>query len=349
MDLKLYGLGFERDGSGKFRKLSRPVPGYRNQIQIAKDLYLKDSLPEGYVKTRLWIVCDSVFATVTTTAIRIDSVRVRVNARQMGVTSNNQLQDIADADPATQLFARWFETHYAELIPMHPELGAILESAKALAIARWMMSQKVGPDPRWAELLLPVADSTVVKGPALERRDTLQLPARRSLMFYSLTGGVELGGRIIAKKFIESNLDASSKGFRNGSVRNPSASKLFTAKESSIYTGKVAFEFLRENWIKNFRRQVGVGEEWEVGAHGLPVALVVRKGRRVSFRTEGLKLVAASTFDAKSQASIFRRPDGTSRLDYRDRSHLLVAEYDVHGTRTALWQYPSQRTTLRHR
>ena len=65
MDLKLYALGYERDGASKVRDIASPPPGYRSRIQITADLFAKGIERQGGLKARLWIVCDSVFALVT--------------------------------------------------------------------------------------------------------------------------------------------------------------------------------------------------------------------------------------------------------------------------------------------
>lgn len=329
MDLKYYALGYERDGAHRVRTITSPLPGYRSRLQITADLFAKGIERESKVMARLWIVCDSVFATTSDKAMRIDSVQVKIHARQMGVTSGNELADIADADTVTALFTHWFQSNYVLLAQRHPELEAVVENAKALAIARWMVAHKVQPDPSWAQLLLPTVDSAVVSGPALVRRDTLtrERPNGKDILVVQLAGGVEVGAVLVENR--ASDHAPSSKGKDAQLV-------------ASLTNAKTALRPLQDEWLKSVRSRKAGDREWTIGVDGLPLASVDGAGRKILYKGTGHHVTVASTASPKVQASVSRTEKGFS-LDYQDHDRFLSARYDAQGRRTALWEFPARQ------
>lgn len=328
MDLKYYALGYERDGANKVRAITSPPPGYRSRLQITADLFAKGIERQSKVMARLWIVCDSVFATTSDKSMRIDSVQVRIHARQMGVTNGNELADIADADTVTALFTHWFQANYFQLAQKHPELEAVVQNAKALAIARWMVSHKAQPDASWAQLLLPTVDSAVVSGPAMVRRDTLtrERPNGKDILVVQLAGGVEVGAVLVENR-----------------VSDPAPSKGKTAQlQASLSNGKNTLRPLKDDWLKNVRSRKAGGREWTIGADGLPLASVDGAGRKIHYKGTGRHVTAASSVAPNAHASVNRTENGYS-LDYQDHDRFLSSRYDVQGRRTDLWEFPARQ------
>lgn len=328
MDLKLYALGYERDGATKVRDIVSPPVGYRSRIQITADLFAKGIDRESKVMSRLWIVCDSVFATTTDRAMRIDSVRVKIHARQMGVAQGNELKDIADADTVTALFTHWFETHYFQLAVKHPELAAVVEHSKALAIAHWITARNANPEDSWSALLLSMVDSTVVSGPAMVRRDTLtrERPNGKDILVVQLAGGVEVGAVLV-----------------ENSASDPSSSKGKAVQlQASLNSGKNALRLLKDDWLRNVRSRKAVGRDWTIGADGLPLSSVDAVGRKFQYKGTGRHVTAASVLAPNAQASVNRTDNGYS-LDYQDQHRFLSARYDSKGRRTELWEFPARQ------
>jgi len=326
MDLKYYALGYQRGADGGVRPLSNPPPDYRDRTRIAADLFAQGKLPEGGVKARLWIVCDSVFVTESDSAMAIDSVRMRVHARQITPGANNTYVDVGDADPVSRIFAAWFESRYFDLVPRHPELAAVVENAKALAMARWMVARGVAPEARWLQPLMPVADSTVVHGPALVRRDTLRDSGRRKILTLEITGGVELGGGLVRRL-------GSTRAVRDGWSRAPSSASGSGARP------RIAQRVLDETWLPASRKRRVAERDYEVSRLGLPLSAIDPAGRRLDFSTQGRSVVGASSSGKDGTATLTRLPDGGSRLEYRGRTRWIQAEFDAQGRRRELWEY----------
>ena len=342
MDLKLYALGYERAGGTKVRDIASPPVGYRSRVQIAADLFAKGIERQGALKARLWIVCDSVFATSTDSAMRIDSVRVKIHARQVASAAGNQMEDIADADTVTALFAHWFETNYFQLAAEHPELAAVVENAKALSIARWILSRGAVVPEMWSDLLLPLTDSTVVGGPALVRRDTLRRnrAGGKDILTIELTGGVELGASLAETRLPSPKSVLGGNSGSSGSAR-------YAHLEASLCEGGNVLRPLKDDWLKTARAKKVDGREWTIAANGLPSASVDASGGKTSFASAGRRVVAASAIAADRHATLQRMEEGYM-LNYQDQDHIVSARYDAKGHRTALWDYPAHREVPGH-
>lgn len=337
MDLKYYALGYERDGTTGFKRIANPPPGYRDQIAIAQALHEKGGFPMAPVKARLWIVCDTVFVSESDSVVRIDSVRVRVHARRIGAGEGNTFVDVGEADPLNATFAAWFEAHYADLVPRHPELAAIVENAKALALARWMEAKRVGPGDRWVAHLLPVVDSAIARGPALTRRDTLRIARERSVVSIELAGGVEMVGSLASNR---STTGRIRQDLAKGSPASPDAT---AAGTNGAPKHRVACRRFDESSPKWSRTVEVSGERMEIAAYGMPVSSTGAKGGRTTFRSGGGKVRAASIEGPEGFASLTRLADGGSHLEIRGRTRWIQADYDAQGGRTALWEYPVAR------
>ncbi|HOX53780.1 MAG TPA: hypothetical protein PKY05_20035, partial [Fibrobacteria bacterium] len=334
MDLKYYALGYERAGGDKVRDIASPLPGYRSRLQITADLFAKGIERENKVMARLWIVCDSVFVTSSEKAMRIDSVRVKIHARQMGIANGKELEDIADADTVTALFTQWFQSNYFVLAQRHPELAAVVENTKALAIARWMAARKLEPQEGWATMLLPTVETSVVGGPALVRRDTLvrTRPNGKDILIVQLAGGVEMSGALVETRLATAGSSPKSKA-------QTSSPALGAKLEASLASGKSTLRPLKDDWLKSVRTRKSDGREWTIGADGLPTASVDAKGRRIRYASNGKSIGAASALTEHAKATLERTEAGYS-LEYQDQERYLAARYDTRGVRTALWEFP---------
>lgn len=333
MDLKYYALGYERDGATGFKRIANPLPGYRDQIAIAQALHERGDFPVAPIKARLWIVCDTVFVSESDSVVRIDSVRVRVHARRIGAGEGNTFVDVGDADPLNATFAAWFEAHYADLVPRHPELAAIVENAKALALARWMEAKRVGPDDRWVAHLLPVVDSTIARGPALTRRDTLRIARGRSVVSIELAGGVEMKGSLASYR-------STSKGIRQDLAKTGARSSgAPAAGANGAPTHRVAYRRIDDAPLEGLRTAKLADRRLEIAAYGMPVSSTDSRGGRTTFRSTGRTVSAASRDGSEGFASLTRLADGGSHLEIQGRTRWIQADYDAQGRRTALWEY----------
>lgn len=334
MDLKLYSLGYERDGAGSYRRMTAGPAGWRDKVAIIADLAAKGRGSEDTVKTRFWIVCDTVLASESDSAVRFDSVRVRVHARRIAAAAGNTYVDIAEPDEASVEYLRWFESNYELLALKHPELEAIRENAKALALARWIAARGAAPDERWTSALLPVVDSFVVHGPALTRRDTIRSVDGTRYTKIDLVGGVEMDGVLLTRK------DPGAANWNAAPAASKNASSAIAARaQGSRDQGAVSVRKMDDSWIPAPRRVKADGLDYDLSRYGLPLEARDAKGRRVGFATRSRKVVAASALAADGPARLTRNPDGTVHLDYQGRTRWVKADWDAKGRRTALWEY----------
>lgn len=333
MDLKYYALGYERDGATGSRRIANPPPGYRDQFRIAQDLFEQGRYSMDPIKARLWIVCDTVFVSESDSVLRIDSVRVRVHARQIAAAQGNSYVDVGDADPLNATFAAWFQAHYSDLAARHPELAAVLENAKALALARWMVAKGVGPGERWVAHLLPIADTTVTHGPALTRRDTLRSAKAKGVVHLELTGGVEMGGALASTR-------STTKGLRQDLAKpQGKSSSSLVPRSNGAPSHRIAYRRFDDDLLKSVRTRKMLDEQMEYAAYGTPVSSTNAKGRRMTYQSSGRKVTTASSTTKDGDVSLTRLPDGGSHLEIHGRTRWIKADYDAKGARTALWEY----------
>jgi len=334
MDLKLYSLGYQRDGAGGYRRMVAGPAGWRDRVAIAADLFAKGRRADDSTKTRFWIVCDTVLSSESDSAVRFDSTLVRVHARRIAAAAGNTYVDVAEPDEGSVEYLRWFESNYALLALEHPELHAIRENAKALALARWMIARDVAPDERWTSALLPVVDSFVSHGPALTRRDTIRTSSGTQRIVMDLVGGVEMDGAMVSRK------DPEAADWRDAPSTSRHASSAPAARaQASRHRKTVSVREIDDSWVPAPRRVKSDDLEYEVSRYGLPLSARDAKGRGIGFSTRSRKVVAASAITPDGPAQLTRNADGSLHLEYQGRSRWIQADWDAKGRRTALWEY----------
>lgn len=314
MQLKYYSLGKRLGTTGKEEPVGKTPPGYRTMLQIRADLQGQGIVPDSVSRNRLWIVCDTLYAVTSDSAIRIDSVRIRVLTRRIGAAAGNRMVDIGGEDTAALRFCHWFETHYWELAREHAELRDVAEYAKAVAIARWVLARQETPDLRWADALLATEPSVVRSAPAMQARDTVITGNKRKRMqVQHIVGGVEMSPNLVMRP--------QKQPFAKSTKGSPRLQRMDSPQ----------FRITRQEKDRAYT--------WEVGVSGV-VAATTPQGQKINLYYPGTRSAAAQNVNENSHAQLQPSPDGGMLLQYSDQLQIIEARYDAKGKRTALWQYP---------
>lgn len=314
MQLKYYSLGKRLGSGGKEEPVGKTPPGYRTMLQIRADLQGQGIATDSVSRNRLWIVCDTLYAVASDSAIRIDSVRIRVLTRRIGAAAGNRMVDIGGEDTAALRFCHWFETHYWELAREHAELRDVAEYAKAVAIARWILAHQETPDLRWADALLATESSVVRSAPAMQARDTVVIGGKpKRMQVQHIVGGVEMSPHL--------TLRAQAQPYGKSTQ------------------GSVRLQRMDSPQFRTTRQEKDRDYTWDVGVSGV-VSATPAGGPKIQLFYPGTRSAAARQMGEASHAQLQPGPDGGMLLQYSDQQQILEARFDAQGRRTALWQYP---------
>jgi hypothetical protein len=322
MELKFYSLGKRIDDKGKFQVFKDTAQSYRNLLQIESDLYKKNIPIEDQAKSRLWIVCDSIYGAVSDSSIRIDSVHVTVLTRKITVNADNQFEDAPGEDPSAILFSKWFESNYSRLALIHPELREVIEYTKAVVIARWLVQNKQADvDPHWVNALLLRQKKPVRFAPALENQQTFQKDSLNSHTFtIKVTGGVQMDPVL--------------------ALRPTASSALSPPSQKKVSTPKMTLHPMLTETMRTPRQLKSKGLDWELTLDGKALAAINAKGERTRYHSAGSAIINAETQNDIGQTALVTDKDNNQILQYSDQKHIIQATYSPNGKRLSLWQYP---------
>jgi hypothetical protein len=322
MELKFYSLGKRIDDKGKFQIFKDTAKNYRNLLQIENDLHKKNITVEDQAKSRLWIVCDSIYGVVSDSSIRIDSVHVTVLTRKIIVTADNQLVDAPGEDPSAILFSKWFESNYSRLALIHPELREVIEYTKAVVIARWLVRDKQADiDPHWINALLIHEKKPMRSAPALENQQTFQKDSLDSHKFtVKVTGGVQMDPVL--------------------ALRPTASSALSKPSQKKVSAPEITLHPMLTETMKASRKVKLKGLDWELTLDGKALAATNTKGHRTRYYSAGSAIINAEEQNDIGQTTLVMDKDNNQILQYSNEKHIIQAKYSPNGKRLNLWEYP---------
>lgn len=339
MQMKAYTMNMVYNTkTGKTKKMTNKIKGYKSMLDIEEDAYINGDKKAGSIRSRFWIVCDSVYITEDKNSMIIDSVSVRIDTRKQAITADNRLVDIPVNDPSSQKFAKWFTNNYKELSKKHPELNKLVESTKAIAIASWLNRKKSSLSNKWlAANVIP--DNNYKKvGSTLSKERTFSrtIDGKKKKAKLKVSGGAEITGNHkstnVENLVIENELkkDRLHKKKSNSSITFP---KQLVSNNSDTKSDKIILKNSKIISDKNDKIVLLSGNS------GIPLVAKHKDGMETSFTRIGTKATEIEQKGTKYSASVSEVGNGDLQFFYEDKEYYIQGFYAEDNSIKQMWYY----------